>query len=86
MRHAVRATLILAGASLLSGCGGFFDDLAAYQGPIDSQPPVQGTDYVAACHTYGCPSNVPAPTNVQSGCKTPLPDGTYSTTGTACPQ
>lgn len=84
MRNAVRFMVVAAGAALLSGCGGFFDDLANYQAPVEQQQGA-GTDYVAACHAYGCPSN-PSQTTVQSGCKTPLPDGTYPTGGTACPQ
>lgn len=91
MRNAVRLTVVLTSAALLSGCGGFFDDLANYQAPVEPYQPASGTDYVAACHAYGCPSNAPTnspgpQTPVQSGCKTSLPDGTFPTGGTACPQ
>lgn len=90
----LQLAVIIGAAALLSGCGTFFDDLnaaAEWQAQWDAEHPTQqavATDYVQACQTYGCPSNAPStpPTRPAGSCPTPLPDGTYSTGGTACPQ
>ena len=86
MKNMAKLVVILATAGCLAGCGGFFDDLAAYQGPVTQGAPAPDTDYVAACHTYGCPSTPAQPVRPATGCAYPLPDGTYPTGGTACPQ
>lgn len=88
MRNIGRAMAILVSSAALAGCGGFFDDLAAYQAPIEPHQAPQDTDYVAACHQYGCPSTPAQPTTPSrpSGCAYSLPDGSSSPGGTACPQ